>query len=171
MTIVATMLYAKGPTTPRRAVESVLPWVDWLLVLDSGIEKPQLAELRQLAGAKFQHVQFDWPKDFGAARNFAIEQAEQLGGTWAVTIDSDERLFLPGYAKQQDLLAAFVRQPTLSLRVVGAMSWGELCQGAVHSIADGVPLEGACSRVFWWSSAFAACGPAWCLLSGGRQIG
>ena len=113
MNLIATMLYGKGPATPRRAVGSVLPWVDLLLVLDSGITEWQLLKIRELAGDKLRHVKFSWPQDFGAARNFALEQAERLNGRWAVTIDSDEALRFPGFRSQAELLAALEARPEI----------------------------------------------------------
>lgn len=37
-------------------------------------------------------VDLPWPNDFAAARNAALEHAAALGATWAVTLDTDERL-------------------------------------------------------------------------------
>lgn len=156
MTIIATMLYGKGLVAPRWAVESVLPWVDLVLVLDSGIEAKQLSQLRELAGEKFRLAQFEWPKDFGGARNFSLEQAERLQGSWAVTVDADEALRFPGYRSQAELLAALNSRPEVQawmvpfrggeyakdrfIRLPTKLRW----QGVVHEyLGSGNPEEKA----------------------------
>lgn len=111
MPLIATMLAGSCDAAPTRAVASVLDWVDQLLVVDSGLSTEHLAAIQAQAGEKFRHVRFAWPHDFAAARNFALEQATQLGGRWAVTIDTDEQLRFPGYANQAELLAALESRP------------------------------------------------------------
>lgn len=113
MTLIATLLAGSCAVAPKRAVASVLDWVDQLLVLDSGLSAEHLATLQAQAGAKFRHTRFPWPHDFAAARNFALDQATQHGGGWAVTIDTDEQLHLPGYANQAELLAALKSRPEI----------------------------------------------------------
>lgn len=106
MSLIATLLAGPTETPPTRAVVSVLPWVDQLLVLDSGLAPDHLAAIRAQAGEQFRHIEFTWPNDFAAARNFALERAVQLGGSWAVTIDTDEELHFPAYQSPVNLLTA-----------------------------------------------------------------
>lgn len=78
------------------ALRPVLDWVDWCLVIDTGISDDTLDIAREIAGEKLIVREFPWRDDFAAARNFALEAAAELGADWAVTVDTDERLDLRG---------------------------------------------------------------------------
>jgi tetratricopeptide (TPR) repeat protein len=118
MQLIATLLAGHGNTAPTRAITSVLRWVDVLLVLNSGLPFEHLNAIREQAGAKFRLVEFSWPHDFAAARNFAIAQATSLGGTWALTIDTDELIHFPGYSSQVELLASLQSNPQMQCWLV-----------------------------------------------------
>lgn len=68
----------------QRCVESVLPWVDEVLVADTG-SQDETATLAEAAGARVVHV--PWTDDFSAARNAALEAAH---ADWHVILDADE---------------------------------------------------------------------------------
>jgi predicted GH43/DUF377 family glycosyl hydrolase len=76
------------------ALRSVVDWVDWCLVVDTGITDDTLEIAREIAGDKLVVRSFPWRDDFAAARNFGLESATHLGADWAVMMDTDERLDL-----------------------------------------------------------------------------
>jgi tetratricopeptide (TPR) repeat protein len=71
-----------------RCLESVKPYVDEMIVVDtgSGDGTPEVA-IRH--GAKVAY--FEWCDDFSAARNYAISQAS---GDWILVLDADEELIV-----------------------------------------------------------------------------
>ena len=70
----------------RECLESIRPWVDEMIVVDTGSKDatPQIAES---LGAKL--FQFEWIDDFSAARNVSLEQAS---GKWLFWMDSDDTI-------------------------------------------------------------------------------
>jgi len=71
-----------------RALASARPWVDALVVLDTGSHDDTVARA-QAAGAHVGH--FTWIDDFAAARNAALALAEQATGAhWCLMLDADE---------------------------------------------------------------------------------
>lgn len=70
----------------RRCLDSVRPWVDHMLVLDTG-SSDDTPRLCQDAGAEVAH--FTWIDDFAAARNHALELAQS---DWNLVLDADEWL-------------------------------------------------------------------------------
>jgi tetratricopeptide (TPR) repeat protein len=73
-------------------LRSVVDWVDRCLIVDTGITDDTLEVARQVAGDKLVVRSFPWRDDFAAARNFALQEAAELGPEWAVTLDTDERI-------------------------------------------------------------------------------
>lgn len=69
-----------------RLLESVRPYVDMMLVLDTG-STDNTVELARQAGA--QVFFFEWCNDFSAARNAILEQSP---ADWNLVLDADERL-------------------------------------------------------------------------------
>lgn len=70
----------------ERCLNSVRPWVDTLVVMDTGStdDTPQ----RALAcGAQVHHM--PWPHDFSAARNAALDRSQ---ADWNLVLDADEWL-------------------------------------------------------------------------------
>jgi tetratricopeptide (TPR) repeat protein len=80
------------------ALESVVDWADACIVVDTGVKDGTLAVADQVCGPKLVVRQFEWRRDFAAARSFALEAAGELAkergwsNAWAVTLDTDERL-------------------------------------------------------------------------------
>ncbi len=68
------------------ALASARPWVDDMLVLDTG-STDGTPDLARAAGARVAHLA--WPNDFSAARNAALDLA---GADWHLVLDADERL-------------------------------------------------------------------------------
>jgi hypothetical protein len=75
-----------------RLLDSVAPWVDQLLVLDTG-SVDDTAGVAQRCGAEVRH--FAWCDDFSAARNAALAAA---AADWHVVLDADEWLHEGGPA-------------------------------------------------------------------------
>ena len=78
----------------ERLLRSVAPWVDRMLVLDTG-SRDATPALAAACGARVEH--FDWCDDFSAARNRALELA---GADWHLVLDADEWLIEGGEALQ-----------------------------------------------------------------------
>ncbi len=73
-----------------RLLDSVRPWVDEMLVLDTGSSDATPA-LARSAGARVAH--FVWCDDFSAARNAALDLA---AADWHLVLDADEWLIEGG---------------------------------------------------------------------------
>jgi len=81
----------EGPRI-QRLLQSVRPWVDQMLVLDTGSTDATPA-LAADSGARVEH--FPWCDDFSAARNRALELANV---DWHLVLDADEWLIDGGEA-------------------------------------------------------------------------
>ena len=68
----------------RRCLDSVRPWVNHMLVLDTG-SSDDTVRLAQACGARVAH--FTWIDDFAAARNHALDLAQSA---WNLVLDADE---------------------------------------------------------------------------------
>jgi len=90
--IFSTTLTGSNADVIGEALASVVAQVDRCLVIDTGATDNTLEVAREIAGEKFLLRQFPWKNDFAAARNYALEAAAEAGATWAVTVDTDERL-------------------------------------------------------------------------------
>lgn len=77
-----------------RLLDSVRPWVDEMLVLDTG-SRDDTAQVAREHGARVQA--FAWCDDFAAARNQALALA---GADWHLVLDADEWLIDGGQALQ-----------------------------------------------------------------------
>lgn len=77
-----------------RLLDSVRPWVDEMLVLDTG-SRDDTAGVAAAHGARVEH--FLWCDDFARARNRALELA---GADWHVVLDADEWLVAGGETLQ-----------------------------------------------------------------------
>lgn len=70
----------------ERCLASARPWVDEMVVLDTGSRDDTVARARA-AGARVAH--FTWVDDFSAARNAALALTQ---ATWRLVLDADEWL-------------------------------------------------------------------------------
>lgn len=113
LVIVATTLAGNNHQIIGDALRSVIDWVDWCLLIDTGITDETIAVAREIAGDKLLIRTFPWRDDFAAARNFALEAASDIGADWAVTLDTDERLALNGV----DIRAALAATAANALHV------------------------------------------------------
>lgn len=70
----------------RRCLTSVQPWVDEIIIVDTGSEDQTVAIAREFT----PHVyHFQWQQDFAAARTYSLQWAT---GEWIFYIDADEEL-------------------------------------------------------------------------------
>jgi tetratricopeptide (TPR) repeat protein len=90
--LVSTTITGNSAEIIGDALQSVVDWVDWCLLIDTGITDDTIRLARDIAGEKLVVRDFPWCDDFSAARNFALAAAAELGADWAVTLDADERL-------------------------------------------------------------------------------
>lgn len=104
--IVSTTLTASNADIIGDALASVGGQVDRCLVVDTGARDDTLEVARRVAGDKLLVREFPWKNDFAAARNFALDAAQQAGATWAVTVDTDERLLFDAGFDLRRALAA-----------------------------------------------------------------
>ncbi len=84
--------------TIGRLLASVRPFVDDLLVMDTG-STDDTVRLAEAAGARVAH--FPWIDDFAAARNAALDAA---AADWHVVLDADEWLIGEGSGPALDAL-------------------------------------------------------------------
>jgi len=103
--IVTTTLTGGNREIIGDALRSVVDWVDWCLLIDTGVSDDTVEIAREIAGDKLIVREFPWREDFAASRNFALQAAAELGADWAVTLDSDERIVL-GSSDARSLLTA-----------------------------------------------------------------
>lgn len=86
------MIVRNGGADLSRALASLAPWVDEMVVLDTGSSDDSVARARA-AGARVGP--FTWVDDFGAARNAALALAD---ADWHIVLDADEWLLEGGPA-------------------------------------------------------------------------
>jgi glycosyltransferase involved in cell wall biosynthesis len=92
MKLISTTLTGNHEDKIGDALKSVVDWVDQCLVIDTGVRDRTLEVARDIAKDKYVEKTFPWVDDFAAARNFALDAAHELGGTWAMSLDTDERI-------------------------------------------------------------------------------
>ena len=92
----------------REAIESVVDWVDEVLVLliddtsdplrvgPTGDDRT-LEVAEEAAKGKYRMAKVPWGLDWAGMRNFAIEEATRGGADWAAILDTDERYQLRGF--------------------------------------------------------------------------
>ncbi|HJT36518.1 MAG TPA: glycosyltransferase [Pirellulales bacterium] len=78
------MIVRQNARTIRACLESVKPWVDEIIVVDTGSTDATRDICREL-GAEVHH--FAWPKSFAVARNESLKYAQ---GEWIFWMDSDD---------------------------------------------------------------------------------
>jgi len=113
-TLAAALIVRNEARCIRRCLESVRPWVDRIVVVDTGSTDDTVALARQ-CGAEVHHL--DWPDDFSIARNHALDLTD---ADWNLVIDADEWISSGGEA-----MRAWCR---------GAPRLGTVC---VHNDYDG----------------------------------
>ena len=136
--LVSTTLTGSNADIIGPALRSVVPYVDLCLVIDTGATDDTMRVAADVAGEKFRAATFTWCNDFAAARNFALEQAAALGATWAVTVDTDERIITDregawkeldrfpdgvGEVRAYDKMATYSKERFIRLPAGGHWGW------------------------------------------------
>ncbi len=80
------MIVRDNEATIHTAIESIRPWVDEMIVVDTGSQDRTPDICREL-GAKVEF--FEWCDDFSAARNESLRHAT---GEWIFWMDSDDEM-------------------------------------------------------------------------------
>ncbi len=94
-----------------RCLSSLQPWVDQLIVMDTGSTDGTVA-LAESLGATVHHMA--WPHDFAAARNAALAQSP---ADWNIVLDADEWLLSGG-----ELLVGLRERPPLFVGAIEVAS-------------------------------------------------
>ncbi|MCA9164635.1 MAG: tetratricopeptide repeat protein [Planctomycetales bacterium] len=118
--IVATMLSGNAEALAAEAVRSAIAIVDELLLIDTGISDSTCEIVREVAREKFRLATFAWRNDFSAARNTALALAARQGATWALTLDTDERLELSPAMTADALRRMLMDRPSVNAWMVTA---------------------------------------------------
>jgi GT2 family glycosyltransferase/tetratricopeptide (TPR) repeat protein len=101
------MIARDSARTLPACLESIRPWVDEMIVVDTGSADHTVAIARD-HGAKVSY--FAWCDDFSAARNHAIRQAS---GEWIFWMDSDDTIDVENGRRLRDLIQLPVARETL----------------------------------------------------------
>ncbi|NOZ55213.1 MAG: glycosyltransferase [Calditrichaeota bacterium] len=91
------MIVKDAEQTLERAIRSVLPFADEVVVVDTG-SSDRSVEIATRLGAKVGH--FAWRDDFAAARNASLEMAT---GKWILWVDADDVVPATEWPKLQEL--------------------------------------------------------------------
>lgn len=86
LTLSLALIVRDAEITLARCLDSVRPYVDELVVVDTGSQDATRAIARQFTDRIFD---FAWRDDFSAARQFAFDQAT---GDWIAWVDADDVL-------------------------------------------------------------------------------
>ncbi|MEO8525388.1 MAG: glycosyltransferase [Caldimonas sp.] len=111
-----------------RCLASARPWVDEMLVLDTG-SVDATVEVACRAGARVER--FDWVDDFAAARNAALALCD---ADWRVVVDADEWIIGGG-----ESLAALRHQPAEFIGQVCVASLFDASGGRVEEAPSWLP--------------------------------
>ncbi len=84
MRLAATLIARNEARCITRCLESLRPWVDRIVLVDTGSTDDTVA-LARACGAEVHSL--DWPDDFSAARNHALDLAD---ADWNLVLDADE---------------------------------------------------------------------------------
>ena len=104
--LVATMLSGNAESTIEAAILSAMDWVDTICLIDTGITDATLEKATAVAGGKLSLSKFAWCDDFAMARNAALAVADRTQATWAMTLDTDERLEFTDFDHKSQLIEA-----------------------------------------------------------------
>lgn len=161
--LVATVLSGNTEDKIGEAIESVINFVDEVLLLDTGISDNTLDVAKKAAKDKLHVVAIGWKNDFAWARNEALSQAIARKATWAITVDTDERIVFDDYKTRDEFVAVIddtnvgvwgcaARDGTYGkervFRLPAEGSW----EGRTHEAYSGVPYNRAATvpgLTFW----------------------
>ena len=91
MKLSLTMIIKNESRCIERCLKAIIPYVDMVVLCDTGSTDGTLEICKAWEDRKFFHVfSIPWEKDFSKARNHALELAENLGATAHLVLDADE---------------------------------------------------------------------------------
>lgn len=91
MKLSLTMIIKNESRCIERCLKAIIPYVDMVVLCDTGSTDGTLEICKAWEDRKFFHVfSIPWEKDFSKARNHALELAEGLGATAHIVLDADE---------------------------------------------------------------------------------
>jgi FkbM family methyltransferase len=93
------MIVRDNARTLEACLASIKPWVDEMVVVDTG-SKDQTPAIAQRLGARVFHT--PWPDSFGAARNESLSHAR---GRWIFWMDSDDTISPENGRKLRELIS------------------------------------------------------------------
>ena len=112
----------------ERCLASARPWVDAIVVLDTG-SIDATVEIARRHGARVAH--FEWIDDFAAARNAALQESD---APWRLVLDADEWI-----AEGGEALAALRTQKADFIGQVSVASQFDTTGGAVDEAPSWLP--------------------------------
>ena len=112
----------------ERCLASARPWVDGMLVLDTG-SADATVEIARRAGARVER--FAWVDDFAAARNVALGHSD---AAWRLVLDADEWISSGG-----ESLAALRHQPADFIGQISVASLFDSAGGGVGEAPSWLP--------------------------------
>lgn len=115
-----------------RCLTSVKPYVDEMIVVDTGSED-ETPEIAREHGANV--FSFEWCDDFAAARNYAISQAS---GEWILTLDADEKLIVEA-ENWRDILGTNSQALVYSLDLINVGDRRSQLGGKLQRIFRNIP--------------------------------
>lgn len=94
MKLVSVTLSGNNETIIEDCLRSAVDYVDQMILIDTGISDNTIENAKSIAGDKLVVKQYTWINDFADARNFALACAQEEGASWAMMLDTDERMIL-----------------------------------------------------------------------------
>ena len=97
------------------AIRSVVDWVDFCILVDTGITDKTIDVAREIAGDKLVVFKRNLGSkyDMGNARNIALQCAEEMHVDWAIMLDTDERILLDPRLQLRETLENIVEDCAL----------------------------------------------------------
>jgi len=117
--LAATMIVRNEARCLARCLDSIRPWVDRMIVVDTG-STDATRDIAIAAGAEVHRIA--WPNSFAVARNHALSLSN---ANWNLVIDADERIETGG-----ELLRAWTRTAGATLGTVCVHSAFDVERGA-----------------------------------------
>lgn len=128
------MIVRDSARTLRACLESIKPWVDEMIVVDTG-SKDDTPKIAEEMGARMFH--FPWCDSFSAARNESLRHAR---GAWIFWMDADDTITPENGRKLQELVLQ-ANDPGILGYIMQVHCPGPGENGAVHvTVVDHVKL-------------------------------
>ncbi|HBJ37081.1 MAG TPA: hypothetical protein DDZ51_20485 [Planctomycetaceae bacterium] len=99
--IAATMISGNSESMVKDAIETVIDYVDEVVLIDTGISDATERLISEVAGDRLRVTKRVWDNDFAGMRNAALIEAQASGCNWSLTIDTDERVNWGGCGPDQ----------------------------------------------------------------------